>query len=246
MPNGKPTATTWSPGAGRRWSAWWRRIRSSGILCACSTARSFSGCAPVMEASASSPSAKHLDAVGALHHVQVGQDGALVDDHHAGAHAALDVLFALLAGAVARHAHHGRSDHLGGTRSGRGQGCLLQGAEHGGVDVLLRQRPRAGAQCLGQGEQQQEGQHADGDPQAARTAEEGRGALPPGAGGRVGHGHGPGFGLAGGRRRSRTRAGCRSAVESGFSHPLTCPRERWSRHVSTVAAFVQASGIIAP
>jgi TatD DNase family protein len=66
-------------------------IRSSGILWACSTARSFSGWTPVMLAVASSPSAKvTLMRVGALHHVQVGQDDALVDDHHAGAHAALE------------------------------------------------------------------------------------------------------------------------------------------------------------
>lgn len=58
MPKGKPTATTWSPGR-RFWVD--RRVaasKSSGTLCACSTARSFSGCAPVMLAVVSSPSWK--------------------------------------------------------------------------------------------------------------------------------------------------------------------------------------------
>jgi hypothetical protein len=56
MPNGKPTATTWSPGARSAVERMVAAIRSSGILLACSTARSFSACTPVMRASASSPS----------------------------------------------------------------------------------------------------------------------------------------------------------------------------------------------
>src|SRR6185503_19203189 len=57
MPKGKPTATTVSPGrrfaAGRTVAA----ARSSGTVCACSTARSLSGCWLTIVASDSSPSA---------------------------------------------------------------------------------------------------------------------------------------------------------------------------------------------
>ena len=58
IPKGNPTAATMSPG---RRSAVERMVaaaRSSGILWACSTARSCSGCTPVTVAVASSPSAK--------------------------------------------------------------------------------------------------------------------------------------------------------------------------------------------
>ena len=57
MPNGKPTATTWSPGCRSCVERMVAGIRSSGILWACSTARSFSGCAPVIDAVVSRPSA---------------------------------------------------------------------------------------------------------------------------------------------------------------------------------------------
>jgi hypothetical protein len=58
MPNGKPTATTLSPGARSAVERMVAAIMSSGILCACSTARSFSGCTPVIVAVDSRPSKK--------------------------------------------------------------------------------------------------------------------------------------------------------------------------------------------
>src|SRR5690606_1321421 len=58
MPNGNPTATTWSPPARSRGERIVAATRSSGIDCACSTARSRSGVRPRIDASASSPSAK--------------------------------------------------------------------------------------------------------------------------------------------------------------------------------------------
>ena len=76
--------------AGRWSSASSPAYRSSGIVFACSTARSCSGCAPITSASASRPSANMtLIALRAVHHVQVGEDDAGVDDHHAGADVAL-------------------------------------------------------------------------------------------------------------------------------------------------------------
>ena len=44
MPNGKPTAMTSSPGARSPVERIVAAMRSSGIVFACSTARSFSGC----------------------------------------------------------------------------------------------------------------------------------------------------------------------------------------------------------
>ena len=43
MPNGKPTAITWSPGARSAVERMVAAVRSSGIVFARSTARSFSG-----------------------------------------------------------------------------------------------------------------------------------------------------------------------------------------------------------
>jgi hypothetical protein len=122
--------------------------------------------------------------------VQVGEDDALVDDHHAGADATLHLagrlvrlrlgrlalgqvaalllglgLGRLLLGAVAHHAHHGGADDLGGLGGRRGQGGGLEGAQDGGVDVLLRvlpdvlarpQRDAGGGRPEADGEQQRE------------------------------------------------------------------------------------------
>ena len=132
---------------GRRWSASSRRSGRRGSCCACSTARSFSGCTPTMTASDSRPSEKvTLMRFGAGHHVQVGQDHALVDDDHAGADAALDLAALLVVAAVvvlghqADHAHDRGRDHLVGLGRRRGQRLVLQRLAHRRVDVLLRQR----------------------------------------------------------------------------------------------------------
>ena len=56
MPNGKPTASTWSPGARSAVERIVAASRSSGIVLARSTARSFSGCVLRTTASESEPS----------------------------------------------------------------------------------------------------------------------------------------------------------------------------------------------
>ena len=58
MPNGKPMATTSSPGIRSAVERMVAATRSSGIFCARSTARSFSGCTLTMAAGDSVPSAK--------------------------------------------------------------------------------------------------------------------------------------------------------------------------------------------
>ena len=50
----------------------------------------------------------HLDALGAGHDVQVGEDDPLVDDHHAAADAVLDFLVADLVEAQSLHPHDRR------------------------------------------------------------------------------------------------------------------------------------------
>jgi hypothetical protein len=94
----------------------------------------------------SRPSAKvTLMVCGVLHHVQVGQDDALVDDDHAGAHAALAVFLAVLVFAQADDAHDRGNDGVVSPGAGGGQHRGLQGFEHGCVDVFLRQL--AGTGC---------------------------------------------------------------------------------------------------
>ena len=48
----------------------------------------------------------HLDDFCVLHHMQIGQDDTLVNDDHAGAHAALDILLAVLVAGTFAQAHH--------------------------------------------------------------------------------------------------------------------------------------------
>ena len=75
--------------AGRPSSAASPARRSSGIVFACSTARSFSGCVAIDRRLRLGAVGEHdADALRAGDDVQVGEDDALVDDHHAGADAA--------------------------------------------------------------------------------------------------------------------------------------------------------------
>ena len=95
MPNGKPTAMTRSPGARSFGAAHRGGVAGRRGSCAArlSTARSCSRHARLAMLGVG------LEPVGMkvtlerarrpIHHVQVGQDRAVVDDHHAGAHAAL-------------------------------------------------------------------------------------------------------------------------------------------------------------
>src|SRR4051812_16068631 len=89
----------------------------------------------------------HVNALGARHDVQVGEDGAVFEDHHAGAllHVGLALghaLGALLA--VVRHAahqHHGRTDDVVGIGGGGLRRALLERALQERVDVVLSERP---------------------------------------------------------------------------------------------------------
>ena len=91
MPNGKPTATTSSPDREvARSSAASPASRSSGIVFACSTARSCSGCdADDVGVGLGAVGEHDADPLRRRHDVQVGEDDALVDDDDAGADAAL-------------------------------------------------------------------------------------------------------------------------------------------------------------
>ena len=91
----------------------------------------------------------HADLARAPHHVQVGEDGAVVDDHDSRAQApvegaALGVFLAVV-GLVhqALHAHERRCHRSRRAGVGGGQGILLERGAHGGVDVVLRDQARA-------------------------------------------------------------------------------------------------------
>jgi hypothetical protein len=159
---------------------------------------------------------KHqLDALRALHHVQVGQDDALVDNHHARAHALLH-FFALLVLAVGHDAHHGGAHLLGRARRRRGDVLGGEGAQHRCVDVFLRQCP--GPVLLPDAGRQQRGQQRHACPQGARATgcDHRRLAPAPQAPGRRG-GHRRRLHLCR-RIRLRTRASAGRAVHGRFSH----------------------------
>ena len=118
MPNGKADRDHLvARRAGRRSSASWPACRSSGSVFACSTARSFSGCAPIdLGVGLQAVGEGDLDPLRAVHHVQVGEDDAVVDDHHAGADVALDLglVLGILDFGDAAHVHHRGPDLLVG------------------------------------------------------------------------------------------------------------------------------------
>ena len=76
--------------------------------------------------------------------MQVGEDGAVLEYHHARTHAHL-LLLGLALGLFrilehigkAAHAHHRLTHQLGRLGGARGQGLVLHGVQHRGVDVLL-------------------------------------------------------------------------------------------------------------
>ena len=91
MPNGKPTATTWSPGRRPLVERSVAGIRSSGMLLRLQHREVVLGLrADHLGVGLQAVGERDLDALRAVHHVQVGEDDAVVDDHHAGA----DVAFA--------------------------------------------------------------------------------------------------------------------------------------------------------
>ena len=91
MPNGKPTAITSSPGAGRRCERIVAACRSSGMRLRAQHREVVLGLgADDRRLGLVAVGEGDLDALGAGDDVQVGQDGAVVDDDDAGADAALD------------------------------------------------------------------------------------------------------------------------------------------------------------
>jgi len=94
----------------------------------------------------------HPHPLGPGHHMQVGQDGAVVDDDHAGAQAAFHgALFGVVFAVVlvvhqAHHAHYRWQDGFVGGSGLRGQRFLFQRLTHRGVDVVLRDHMHAWAQ----------------------------------------------------------------------------------------------------
>ena len=153
----------------------------------------------------------NLDPPGTVHHVQVGQDRAVVDDHDARAHALLHLLLRSRGGAVAEalDAHHRRHHHLGRRGRARRQRLGLQRVQHRVVDVVLHQLARRRAQQVAPDDQAQRQQQAGDEQQrAVMAADE---ASDPGALGRSRCGdHGRGS-----RRHARRRLGGRAAL-------LTC------------------------
>ena len=93
MPNGNPPRRPRRPLRDRRVDRMVAAARSSGIVLACSTARSCSGRMPGdHRVRFGSVGEDHLDPVRGSDHMQVGEYDALVDDDHAGADADLHVL----------------------------------------------------------------------------------------------------------------------------------------------------------
>ena len=155
MPNGKPTATTWSPGREVGGRAHRRRLEVVGdrlgaqdgeVVLGLRAQHDRVGLGAVEEGDP--------DLLGAADDVQVGEDGAVVDDHDAGADAALDgaVLLAVAAVVAVGHqaddAHDRRDDRVVGARFRRDERLVLDRLADGGVDLLDRQR-RLGAEASG-------------------------------------------------------------------------------------------------
>ena len=159
------------------------------------------------------------DLLRAAHHVQVGQDGAVVDDDDAGADAALDHAVLLVVAAVVAFGHqadhaHDRGDHrLVGAGRRREQRLVLDRLAHGGVDLLHRQRRlhRQGRVAVPHAERQhRQGQRPD---LALVPAEQRRQAAAPGERGRCRRGAGPRPGPPPASRRGAAN-GCRAAFSS--------------------------------
>ena len=87
------------------------------------------GLKPIMEG--------HCDPLYPRDDMQVGQNDAFVDDHHAGAHAALNVVFAIFSAGEPRDPHHRGSNGLNSTSRRRWGHRVLKGAHYSLIDVLL-------------------------------------------------------------------------------------------------------------
>ena len=77
-----------------------------------------------------------LHALGAEHNVEIGQNGAFVDDHHAAA----DTFFHILPVFVRFHPAHANDRRLDGFKGlcrGGWQCAIFEGVQHRAVDVLL-------------------------------------------------------------------------------------------------------------
>ena len=137
MPKGKPTATTGSPGrkpaVERRWRHRDRRdglcLQHGEVMLRLHADHHGVGLQAVVK--------EHLDAFRALHHVQIGQDDAGVDDHDARA-----ALRLALGGHVGvrrvkgpAHVHEGRQDRLVSVGYRRGRLLRLQCLLHQELDV---------------------------------------------------------------------------------------------------------------
>ena len=138
MPNGKPTATTGSPGrspaversvaahevVGDRF-----RLQHREIVLGLRADHDGVGLQAVVE--------HDLDRFRAVHHVQVGEDDAGVDDHHAGAALRLAARGDVGVGGVGQPTdmHHGRQDALVGVGGGRRGLLRFEHLLHHGLDI---------------------------------------------------------------------------------------------------------------
>jgi hypothetical protein len=205
MPNGNPTATTSSPCLRRCVCPSVAAARSSGIVFAFTTARSFSGCTPCTDASDSSPS-KKVTVIFSLpcttcRLVRMKPWSTITTPEPV---RAFDQLAAPVVD-VAAHAHDRGQHRAGGLGRAGGQTLVLERVQHGGVDVVLREvlpcRPRRVVS-----QQQSRGRRAR-PRRRARTARGAAGTPRPGLR-RAGRRRG-GAGAGGAAERSQAAQRCR-------------------------------------
>ena len=183
MPNGKPTATTSSPGRRSLRRAQRRRGEVVGDLLRLQHREIVLGLHADDDGRLrfEAVGERHLHALRAGHDVQVGEDDALVDDHDAGADAALDVAVAVgVVGQPRTRTTDGRTASAA-RDAAEGRVLVLERVKHRGVDVLLRDRLRSRATPADHQREQCRNRRARGDEQQAFHAP---GKLPAGLPGR--------------------------------------------------------------
>ena len=154
------------------------------MVFAWSTARSCSGCTPITLRLGLQAVGEHdRDALGAGDHVQVGEDDAVVDDHHAGAALRLAARGDVGVGRVrqAPHKHHGRQDAFVGVGDGGYRVLLVEDPLDQRLDLLGGHAARTAFSATGSAIRTSAwGPKPGGELQAPRVA------LAPGTGGCAG------------------------------------------------------------